>query len=82
MTKNTLSIRLLVFVAVIVLWYILSRSHFGVGIPVSLGGMILFAFGGIVVLYLVLDHVLIRSFVFPMRETNSSPNSVEGTSAL
>jgi hypothetical protein len=44
--------------------------------------MILFAFGGIVVLYLVLDHVLIRSFVFPMRETNSSPNSVEGTSAL
>lgn len=59
--KDNLSILLLAFVAVIVLWFILSRLQFVVFIPVTLGGIILFTLGVIIVLYLVLDHFLIRS---------------------
>jgi hypothetical protein len=44
-----------------VLWFILSRLQFVVFIPVTLGGIILFTLGVIIVLYFVLDHFLIRS---------------------
>jgi hypothetical protein len=60
-SKNA-SILLLVFIVVIVLWFILSRLHFVVFIPVSPAGMILFTLGVIVILYLVLDHFLDRSW--------------------
>jgi hypothetical protein len=48
--KDNISILLLVIGIVIVLWFILSRLQFVVFIPVSLGGMILFTLGVIVVL--------------------------------
>jgi len=54
-------ILLLVFVVVVVLWFILSWLQVVVFIPVSLGGMIQFTFGVIVVLYLVLVSFIIRS---------------------
>lgn len=60
--RGNLSILLLVLVAGGVLWVVLSRLHFVFFIPVSLGGLLLFVIGVIVVLYLVLDHFLGRSW--------------------
>ncbi|HPH35358.1 MAG TPA: hypothetical protein PLU94_07695 [Methanoregulaceae archaeon] len=59
--KENLSLLLFLFVAAVVLWFILSRMRFLVFIPVSLGGFILFVIVVIVVLYLVLEYLLERS---------------------
>ena len=61
-TRENLSILLFLLVAAVVLWFILSRMRFLVFIPVSLGGFILFVIIIIVVLYLILDHLLSRSW--------------------
>ena len=61
-TRENLSILLFLLVAAVVLWFILSRMRFLVFIPVSLGGFILFVIIVIVVLYLILDHLLSRSW--------------------
>ncbi|HPM62305.1 MAG TPA: hypothetical protein PK955_07490 [Methanoregulaceae archaeon] len=60
--KENLSLLLFLFVAAVVLWFILSRMRFLVFIPVSLGGFILFVIIVIVVLYLVLEFLLERSW--------------------
>ena len=61
-TKNNASILLLAFIVLIVLWFVLSRLHFVVFIPLSLGGFILIVLGIIVILYLVLDNFLTGSW--------------------
>jgi hypothetical protein len=61
-TNRTRSILLLVLIAVAVLWFVLSRLHFVVFIPLSLGGFILLVIGVIAVLYLVLDYFLTGSW--------------------
>ena len=60
--KENLSLLLFLFVAAVVLWFILSRMRFLVFIPVSLGGFILFVIILIVVLHLVLEFLLERSW--------------------
>jgi hypothetical protein len=60
--KNNASILLLAFIVLIVLWFVLSRLHFVVFIPLSLGGFILLVIGVIAVLYLVLDYFLTGSW--------------------
>jgi len=61
-TKNNASILLLAFIVLIVLWFVLSRLHFVVFIPLSMGGFILIVLSAIVILYLVLDHFLTGSW--------------------
>ncbi|HNS82126.1 MAG TPA: hypothetical protein PKL26_00095 [Methanolinea sp.] len=61
-TRENLSLLLFLFVVAVVLWFILSRMRFLVFIPVSLGGFILFVIIVIVVLYLVLEFLLERSW--------------------
>jgi len=59
--KDRLSILLLAIIAVIVLWFVLSRLQFVVFIPISLWGMMLFILCSIVILFLVFDHFINRS---------------------
>ena len=61
-TKNNASILLLACIVLIVLCFVLSRLHFVVLIPLSLGGFILIVLFGIVILSLVLDRFLTGSW--------------------
>jgi hypothetical protein len=59
--NNRLSNLLLVIVTVAVLWFVLSRLHIVVWVPIPWWGLALLILGAIVVLYLVLDHLINRS---------------------
>ena len=52
---------LLVIVAVAVLWFVLSRLHFIVIVPVPWWLLALLILGAILMLYLALDHLINRS---------------------
>ena len=59
--KSRLSGLLLAIVAAVVLWYILSRMHFVILVPVPWWMFLLLILGVILVLYLALDHLINRT---------------------
>ena len=59
--KSRLSGLLLAIVAAVVLWYILSRTHFVIFVPVPWWMFLLLILGVILVLYLALDHLINRT---------------------
>ena len=59
--RDQITMLLLVIAAVTVLWFVLSRMHFVVFVGTSIWGLILTILGGIIVLFLVLDHFFNRS---------------------
>jgi hypothetical protein len=59
--KDHLRGLLLVIVVVVVLWYVLSRLHIVILVPLSPWGLVLLILGVIVVSYLVIDHFINRA---------------------
>jgi len=59
--KSRLSGLLLAIVAAVVLWYILSRMHFVILVPVPWWMFLLLILVVILVLYLALDHLINRT---------------------
>ena len=59
--KGRYSGLLLAIVAAVVLWYILSRMHFVILVPVPWWMFLLLILGVILVLYLALDHLINRT---------------------
>jgi hypothetical protein len=59
--KSRLSGLLLAIVAAVVLWYILSRTHFVIWVPVPWWMFLLLILVVILALYLALDHLINRT---------------------
>jgi F0F1-type ATP synthase assembly protein I len=59
--KGRYSGLLLAIVAAVVLWYILSRMHFVILVPVPWWMFLLLILGVILALYLALDHLINRT---------------------
>ena len=59
--KGRLPGLLLIMVAVVVLWFVLSRLRIVIFVPMSPWGLVLLILVVIVVLYLALDHLINRT---------------------